>query len=224
MDPFRKKCFPALAGVLWLSFLFLDLTRLADSTWLKFAAICLCGLTALTGAKTADGRLVVGALCLTVAADWFLLVRNDHISVGLLLFLAVQTLYALRLDRLRSTRRSPLRYVRAGLFLLWAGLSLVKPPLFPLWTAALYFLNLCLNTVAAWMLTCRGIPLWKFSLGLTLFLCCDLCVGGWNIAFFLPDGLTEFVRVGMWLFYLPSQVLIVLSQNVKARDRNEPNL
>lgn len=224
MDSFRNKLFPVLAGGLWLSFLFLDLTRLGDSTWLKFAAICLCGLTALTGVETLDGRLVAVALCLTVAADWFLLVRNDHISLGLLLFLAVQGLYALRLDRLCPNRRAPLLCVRAGLVLLWAGLSLVEPTLFPLWTAALYVLNLCLNTLTAWALTRRGVPLGKFPLGLTLFLCCDLCVGGWNVAFFLPDGLTEFVRVGMWLFYLPSQALIVLSQNVKARDRNEPNL
>lgn len=224
MDLFRKKLFPALAGGLWLSFLFLDLTHLGDTTWLKFTSICLCGLTALTGAETVDGRLVAEALCLTVAADWFLLVRNDHISLGLILFLAVQALYALRLSRLRSTHRTLPLCVRAGLFLLWAGLSLIKPTLFPLWTAVLYGLNLCLNMLTAWALTRQGVPLGKFSLGLTLFLCCDLCVGAWNLASFLPSGLTEFARVGMWLFYLPSQALIVLSQNVKVRDRNEPNL
>lgn len=213
MKFFRQKLFPTLATALWLVFLFLDLTRMADTTFIKFAAICLCALTALTGVNTADGKLVAGALCLTVAADLFLLVRDDHLLFGLLLFLAVQSLYALRLYRLRPhPRRAPLLYLRAGLALVWAVLFVIEPTLRLLWTAALYFLNLCLNAIDACALTRKGVPLGKFAAGLLLFLCCDLCVGGWNIALFLPDAPAEFVRVGMWLFYLPSQVLIVLSQ------------
>ena len=46
-----------------------------------------------------------------------------------------------------------------------------------------------------------------FAIGLLLFTCCDICVGAWNLGL-LPG----FTRIGMWLFYLPSQVLIVLSQ------------
>ena len=39
---------------------------------------------------------------------------------------------------------------------------------------------------------------------------CDVCVGLHNLAG-LPVPLSAFAQVGMWLFYLPSQVLIVLS-------------
>ena len=45
---FRKRLFPVLAGLLWLAFLTLDLTGWGDSTWVKFAAICLCCATAFT--------------------------------------------------------------------------------------------------------------------------------------------------------------------------------
>ena len=49
-----------------------------------------------------------------------------------------------------------------------------------------------------------------FGLGLLLFVGCDVCVGLHNLAG-LPAPLSAFAQVGMWLFYLPSQVLIVLS-------------
>lgn len=49
MSLYRGRVFPLLAGNLWAIFLFLDMTDLADSTWIKFAGICLCCLTALLG-------------------------------------------------------------------------------------------------------------------------------------------------------------------------------
>ncbi|MBP3520820.1 MAG: hypothetical protein J6J87_05690, partial [Oscillospiraceae bacterium] len=98
---FRKRLFPVLAGLLWLAFLTLDLTGWGDSTWVKFAAICLCCATAFTGMKTTDGKLVALALCLTVGADWFLLVRKGASEtdqmVGIGLFIGVQLIYAFRL-------------------------------------------------------------------------------------------------------------------------------
>lgn len=217
MTLFREKIFPAAAGGLWLVFLFLDLTRMWDSTWVKFAAICLCAAAALTGGKHRDGRLVALALCFTVGADWFLLVRDDHYVLGVCLFLVVQGLYALRLYFWRG-RFSPLVWLRLALVLLWGIFSFIEPTLFSLWCAALYFLNLCLNTIEAWTLKLKfhgGPPSSRFAWGLLLFICCDICVGLWNVSLFLPAPLAEFSRVGMWLFYLPSQVLIVLSQRLE---------
>lgn len=214
MGLFREKIFPAASCGLWLVFLLLDLTRWADPTWVKFAAICLCLAAALTGAKSRDGRLVAAALGFTVGADWFLLVRDDHYAFGVCLFIIVQFLYALRLYFWRG-RFSPLVWLRLALVLLWGIFSFIEPTLFPLWCALLYFLNLCLNTLEAWMLKFKAPqdPLAsRFAWGLLLFVCCDVCVGLWNVSACLPPPLAEFSRVGMWLFYLPSQVLIVLSQ------------
>lgn len=211
MTHYRSRIFPLLAGVLWAVFLFLDVTNTADSTWVKYTAICLCCLTALLGAGTFDGRLVAAALCFTAAADWFLLVRDEHYLAGVGLFLIVQGLYALRIHRLRGTV-SPLLFLRGTLLLLCGAGELMEPSLLSLWAALFYFSNLCVNTVEAFALgpSRRG-----FAVGLLLFVCCDLCVGAWNVSLFLPPALGEFARVGMWLFYLPSQVLIVLSQEEK---------
>lgn len=207
MTHYRSRVFPLLAGVLWAVFLFLDVTNTADSTWVKYTAICLCCLTALLGAGTFDGRLVAAALCFTVVADWFLLVRDEHYTLGVCLFIIVQLLYAYRLSRLEGGSR-PVFRARLALSALFLGLSL-----FPLWCAALYFINLCLNTAGAWIRKRRGsggVLISRFAWGLLLFVCCDICVGAWNLGLF-----PGFTRVGMWLFYLPSQVLIVLSQEEK---------
>ena len=205
MALFREKFFPAASGALWLVFLFLDLTKTGDSTWIKFTAICLCCAAALTGAKSRDGQLVALALCFTVAADWFLLVRNDRYAVGIALFLCVQTVYYLRLRRMGAGAACPLR---AGLALgLGVGLYLLRLASPVNLLAGLYFSQLLSNTVLAWR---SGRPGRLFAVGLTLFVGCDVCVGLFNA---LPPGSPPYsaASVGMWFFYLPSQVLITLS-------------
>ena len=74
--------------------------------------------------------------------------------------------------------------------------------------AGLYFSQLLSNTILAW--TQNGRRRRVFAAGLTLFVGCDLCVGLFNT---LPESapLYPAVSVGMWFFYLPSQVLITLS-------------
>ena len=74
---------------------------------------------------------------------------------------------------------------------------------------AFYFTTFLVNTVQSLVL--RGKKQRLFALGLVLFLCCDLCVGAFNEPGLVPSGVYSFARVGMWLFYLPAQVLITLS-------------
>lgn len=272
MTFYRKRLFPVLAGLLWLTFLTLDLTGWGDSTWVKFAAICLCCVAALTRMKTTDGKLVALALCLTVGADWFLLVRKGNSEwdqiVGVGLFIAVQLLYARRLSLwwggkrprwARILRRLSLLSLLPVLFFLFILLCIffmlssgsydvwlavgsflafitspfqsddllyLSPPLF-------YFLTLCLNAVEAYVLSRPLKEKWHdeaaaekvrlvFAVGLLLFICCDICVGLWNLYPPPPRLLREFAQVGMWFFYLPSQVLIVLSQ--ETGDTHEKDL
>lgn len=187
-------------ALLYLTFLTLDLTgRGSDTIWLKYGGILLCLLWAALLALRGGDRLVAPALLFTAGADWFLLVRGHRFMLGVALFLVVQTLYLLRLRRAGMGSDLPLR---SGLALLLA-LAVV---LLNMGTAlnllvALYFSQLLANTILAWR---AGKAL--FAAGLTLFVCCDICVGLFNLGL-----LTPFSSVGMWLFYLPSQVLIALS-------------
>ena len=199
--------FIAVESLLYAAFLALDLSgRGSGSVPIKYGGVLLCLLFALACALGGGDRLVPPALALTAVADWFLLVRNDSYVVGVALFLCVQTVYCLRLRRGGASAAYPLR---AGLAL-GAGLGLyaleLASPLNLL--AALYFSQLLSNTLLAW--TRKGKRWRTFAAGLTLFVGCDLCVGLFNV---LPSAhpLYPAVSLGMWFFYLPSQVLIALS-------------
>lgn len=199
--------FLAAEGVLYAVFLTLDLTgRGGLSVPVKYAGVLLClGFAALSARRGGD-RLAPAALALTACADWFLLVRGDCYPLGVALFLCVQTVYLLRLRRAGAASAWPLRSglaLGAGLAVYAAGMA---SPLNLL--AALYFSQLLSNTALAWGL--KGMRWRRFALGLTLFVGCDACVGLFNT---LPatSPLYPAVSVGMWLFYLPSQVLIALS-------------
>ena len=163
--------FLAAEGVTYFAFLTLDLTgRGGDTIPIKYFGVLLClGFALLACVRWGGDWLVPPALALTAGADWFLLVRNDHYAVGIILFLCVQTVYFLRLRRAGAPAAYPLR---------------------------------------AW--TRRGRQRRIFAAGLTLFAGCDLCVGLFNV---LPPSapLYPVSSVGMWFFYLPSQVLIALS-------------
>lgn len=200
--------FLIVEGFLYALFLSMDLTVLRSETVpVKYFGILLClGFALLARAKWGGDRLVPLALALTAGADWFLLVRNDHYALGVVLFLCVQTVYLLRLRRAGA----PAAYsLRAGLALgAGLGLYLLKMATPVNLLAGLYFSQLLSNTALSWTRPSRR---WRlFALGLTLFVGCDVCVGLFN-ALPNPSPLYPAVDLGMWLFYLPSQVLIALS-------------
>lgn len=200
--------FLALEAALYTAFLTMDLTGLgADSIWLKYAGILLCVLVSCGAALRSGDCLVPPALALTALADLFLLVLNRHYGIGVAIFLGVQILYLIRLRRAGACPALWLRGALAlalGLAVCWTGLA---TPLNLL--CCLYFSQLLSNACLAW--TLRGRSWRRFALGLTLFVGCDVCVGIFNLPGLLPDALYQFARVGMWLFYLPSQVLITAS-------------
>ena len=202
-------------GLLYAVFLYLDLA-LPGSGWdvpLKYGGIVLCFLWTLGAAGNRDGGLTSIALSFTLLADLFLLVLNRWYLVGVSAFCVVQLLYLARLHRAGS-RPLPLRILLraalAGALLTAAGTLGGLTPLTGL--TLFYFSQLVANFFASLSQGRRGCG---FSLGLLLFIGCDVCVGLRNLSAALPGMVPlpflPLVQVGMWLFYLPSQVLISLS-------------
>ena len=196
-------------GLLYGAFLYWDLTVGGPgSNLIKYASILLCALFSMGWALLGGGeRLVAAALALTAGADTFLVALVDHYVLGMALFCAVQLCYLLRVRRM-SGRSWPwgrlvlcllsLAGLRAlGLWNLLDGLALV------------YFSNFLCSALLS--LSCQGKRARWFSAGLFLYLCCDVCVAFFQFPQLLQAAAYAFVRVGMWLFYLPGQVLIVLS-------------
>lgn len=211
MAPSRRVfvAFLALEAILYAAFLCWDLTVGGrGSNPIKFAGILLCLIYSLYLSYLGGSRLVSAALALTVLADVFLLLLDTHYALGVVLFCLVQGLYLVRIFRCNGGRS--LWGLRIALFILalfvLKGLGL----LIPLNILALfYFSNFLCNALAS--LGCPGRNMRLFSVGLWLFLCCDLCVGLFQTPELVSPAVGEFVQVGMWLFYLPAQVLIALS-------------
>ena len=204
--------FLAAEGILYVWFLRQDLAAGgAGSVPLKYASIVLCALFSLFWAAGGGDRLTAAAMALTAAADGFLLVLNACYGAGVLLFCGAQGCYCARIYR---------RCCRS----LW-GLRLL---LFPASLAALERLGLltALNALALFYFTnflcnvlCSAGRFRLFFAGLVLFLCCDLCVAAFQFPEYLPAAVFSFVRVGMWLFYLPGQALIALSGMREVKER-----
>ena len=200
--------FLTVEAILYAAFLVWDVTIGGrGSNPIKFAGILLCLVYALYLGHLGGSRLVPAALALTALADVFLLLLDADYALGILLFCAVQGLYFVRI--VRSGGRS-LWGLRLGLFLLSLVVLNLLGLLIPLNILALfYFTNFFCNALAS--LSCSGRSMRLFSIGLWLSLCCYLCVGLFQNPQLVPPAVRAFVSVGMWLFYLPAQVLITLS-------------
>lgn len=200
--------FLAVQSIAYLWFLWLDLTQGGTGgNPIKYGCICVCLLFSVLWSTSSRQWLVAGGLLFTLGADTFLLLLDRSYPLGVALFCITQGLYLLRIgQRLRFRRMFPLR-----LTVLAAALAAVGAAgLLDGFTALvlLYFTTLLCNAIQSRTVAPQDRAFRLFSAGLALFVCCDLCVGVFNLASGLPG---ELARIGMWFFYLPSQVLITLS-------------
>lgn len=168
------------------------------------------------GKNASDRRdhLIFYALCVNCVADIFLtLISGPSVYIpGFACFCTVEAIYA---AYLRPDRRNLI--IRAGLFvaaLLFArAINLLTLP------NALGLLNLTLlgaNVVCAWLARRREktLPSLLFAIGLSSFFIGDISVA---LEIMLPAGTTaqKLVTLAVWTFYVPAQVLIVLTYRQK---------
>lgn len=206
-----KPAFLAAEGLLYAAFLTLDLLdrNPALSAGLKYASILLVVFACATALHTHDGRTVFTALVFTAAADVFLLLLDAHYAVGVALFLAVQIAYTIRLCRLGQmdlTLHLTARAMLGGMAAFFVSRHYGRLEALAVGYIVWFFMNLAHSVaLASQQRTQRSI---RFAAGLALFFLCDLCVGVHNLP---ANALSPFANVAMWAFYLPGQVLIVLS-------------
>lgn len=201
-------------GILYTAFLALDLLY-PGSGWdvpLKYLSIVLCFLWAWKKGSGPDGRLMTAALGFTLLADLFLLVLDRWYLAGVSAFCVVQVLYLVRIAKARPCKL-PLRLtLRAALAAAALGGTWYLGALDPLTALSLCYFTLLAGSALECLIFRPPFP--GFGLGLILFACCDVCVGLQNLFRWFPDAggpLVAFARVGMWLFYLPAQVLLAQS-------------
>ena len=203
-------CFFAIEAVLFCTFLSMDIMVMTGSNYVKFAAIALVGAFSFFAGNEKDNRIVNIALIFTVIADVCLVLLGKFFW-GVPMFAIVQVCYAIRFSYL------------SGKPLIGEILKRTVPAVV-LGGLAAYFLDpkIGLTVFYAW---CFGVNFVHgfelqilkpskrhliFCIGLTMFACCDCCVGITNLEpSFMSEAMIRNASIATWIFYLPSQLLIL---------------
>lgn len=192
-----RKIFLLAETIIYFAFIIFDLLKI-ESTYIKYLGIVLCFVYTIYNHK----KLKSFAMLFTLIADFFLLVLDDYYEVGVLSFVVVQVIYIFYIKNISNKNfnnflLSRFLVIIIGIIILYLtkNLSLLNVLII------IYFSNLLISAIQSYSIKSN-----MLAIGLTLFVCCDICVGLHNI---LPrETIASFL---MWVFYLPSQALIVLS-------------
>lgn len=215
----NKKWFVTIEGLLYLSFILLDVRKLPGSSLVKYCSICLCFLYVLSQLmdKKLDKKdvgIVAGAFGFTICSDAILLFGKSF-ALGIMSFCVVQVLYWERLHDYKLIKLWLV--VPFALLIQVVFLKLGIPVEMDLFFASFYGTMLLWNTGKA--VSRRDQPL--FAVGMCLFVLCDLNVAIYNLGSYVQGNgewihfLEPAASILMWVFYLPSQVCIACSLKTK---------
>ncbi|HHV46789.1 MAG TPA: hypothetical protein GXX53_07860 [Tissierellia bacterium] len=211
--------------MLYFTFLYIDLFnsqlyRLSAN--LKYICMLLClGLSLFARNNYFNLQnvwLLHIGLFLTCLADLFLLIIDNYYEVGVAIFSIVQITYSIRYDvgnSKKTVRNFIICFLSLFMAYIIANLITELPALIPL---ALFY-GICLITsvvkaVKAFVNEAFPKPNGAMmALGMVLFLLCDINVALYNVlgTFNTSGFLYRISSVSMWLYYLPSQLLLSLS-------------
>lgn len=225
--------------ILYIFFLYMDFYNVKffiASEHIKYLCIVLCFLLSILNSKNLlkntevvnyrDIGLLQLGMFITVIADLCLVIFNFYI-LGVVFFSLVQITYCVR-----YTTKKPkvilinFIYVFLGIVLLYEIASLFIKEINVLLPISLFYF-ICLLTSVSKAMEASKNNLYTspsknmIALGMVLFLLCDTCVALSNITVIAPSSGYFMIRLQqitcflIWVFYLPSQLLLALSGNGK---------
>lgn len=186
------------------------------STGLKYLSIILFFITSLTIDSTTHNlknlRLLQVALFFTLCADTCLLIF-DYYKPGIFFFCIVQTLYIIRHNSIANIDKNKLLIPIILIIVLPSALNKIRPAKVEqgLYLIAIVY-SVLLITGLIIALKSTKIIAW----GMVFFFLCDINVALSFIFFFYPVyilgvSLNYICGFLIWVFYLPSQLLLTLS-------------
>ena len=220
--------FVILEILIYLSFLLLDKNINfieIDSSYFKYAGIILClvfSLYSLIRKRSLEAIFIPCALVFTLISDYFLLLNPDPelFIYGLVTFIITQLIYFLFLSfKNKSLFEFILNIVIRLILTLVAivvAVSLGYKDTLTL-LALSYFVELLANFIYSFSLIKLDKKFLIFSTGILLFIGCDISVGLNNVHLF--EGIDySLVNYMMWVFYLPSKVLLSISSIIPSKN------
>lgn len=167
------------------------------------------------------------AFLFTILADTNLLILDDNYELGILTFIIVQFAYFWYILKNMYTKDNYSYLIAIRLITIVIGVIaslIVQTDKLLVCLVIIYISNLVINLIISIIPRKRNL---LFSLGLFLFLLCDICVGCYNIGDIIDISNTSlFYKIAnlpfniAWLFYHPSQVLLAISNYIKEYEVN----
>jgi hypothetical protein len=216
----------AVEIVIFLIFLYTDIHLINRnnqvSVNLKFITVVLCFIIAILIGKDCynkrDSSLVQLARFFTIIADYFLLIKEDF-KLGVICFCIVQIIYIIRHSLMEKKIYKNLVFLFFILLISIFTLAEININNFDrnLLALGLIYAVFLLTSVYCGVSTLRRGKYPKegallISIGIILFLFCDINVGLFNIVGYI--GLAKYEKFTgflIWFFYFPSQLLLSLS-------------
>lgn len=215
--------------ILYINFILADLSIIrcfSNTSVIKYLSIILCFSISLMIGKdhlnSIDKLLLQLGLFITLIAD-FLLIIAGQIVIGVGVFSIAHIIYVIRYKR-RKIRFVLLKFLAVLLLLVitYVILNYFVKEIEILFLVALFYtislLSSVINSINAYKQNLLPYPnKLLISVGMLLFLLCDINVGLFNITnmFYNFSGISHQLHnismVLIWFFYLPSQVLLSLS-------------
>lgn len=216
--------FIAIEAILWVLFSVFDLCGVMNTTYIKYASIVIAFAFSFINFKNKRTHIFILAMLLTLISDFFLLVLIDNgirlIDVSLITFIGAQLAHAINVNETKKLIKYSL-ITRGGLFILLLVTTLLLNGCnLTSFLVSFYFANLVTNALDS------GLQKYKyhylFMIGFILFIGCDICVGYSNSIFYGNNDLVDrIICFGMWFFYLPSQTILVFTNYLKGKEKNE---
>lgn len=159
-----------------------------------------------------DSQYILLGLFFTCIADFFLILRNSLYEAGITAFFFAQCCYFIYLtvqwNQEKRTHSFKLRIIIAGILSIAVMVKARQFSMFAL-VVTLYGVFFIGNVKAA-VMEFRKHKL--YTVGLVLFILCDICVGVSNLEMAGIQNPLKYVFFELvWCFYIPSQVCIALS-------------
>lgn len=177
--------------------------------------------------RNSNTLIFVIAFLFTILADTNLLILDDNYELGILAFIIVQFAYFWYILKNMYTKDTYGYLIAIRLITIVIGVIaslIVQIDKLLVCLVIIYISNLVINLIISIIPRKRNL---LFSLGLFLFLLCDICVGCYNIGDIIDISNTSlFYKIAnlpfniAWLFYHPSQVLLAISNYIKEYEAN----
>lgn len=209
--------------VIYLVFLYIDFVskylRNIYSVGLKYSTIVFCFIISLligsNGYGKEDTRLVQLARLFNLIADYFLVISCDF-NIGVFFFALVQITYIIRHSIMENKKYKNLIFFIIALTIALIAIVNINITSIEKELIILVIIYAALLTTSLYCAV-STISRSKYpkkssciiALGMFLFFMCDLNVGLYNIL--RESDMKFFLGYLIWLFYLPSQLLLTLS-------------